>query len=247
MLSIFRSLFAPPRDMILLVLTAWIGLTLSEKRVERHGISKDNLNNLIFYGLIAFVLGGRIAFIFENIPAFSKSYVSVFSINPDLFDPFGAVVVALIAGLIYAQRRGLSLWPTLDAITLFLTTLAIGLGLSHLAAGTAFGKETELPWGIELWNAKRHPTQIYETIASLLTLGLLWFKKPDSRSGIFFLIFVSITAAWQLFIQAFRGDSRLVVGGFHQGQVIAWIVLATSFVILEVRLTRISSANNSKE
>src|SRR6266508_2943265 len=58
MFSIFRRPFAPPRDMILFVLTTWIGLTLSEKRVERHGISKDNLNNLIFYGLIAFVLGG---------------------------------------------------------------------------------------------------------------------------------------------------------------------------------------------
>jgi phosphatidylglycerol---prolipoprotein diacylglyceryl transferase len=222
-------------------------LTLSEKRAEHNGISKDHLNNLIFFSLIAFVLAGRIASVLENIPAFSKSPISAFSINPDLFDPFGALIFASLASLIYVQRRGLPFWSTLDAITLFLAALAVGLGLSHLAAGTAFGKETQLPWGIELWNARRHPTQIYETIASLLTLGLLWFKKPDSRSGIFFLNFVSITAAWQLFIQAFRGDSRLVVGGFHQGQVIAWIVLAISFVMLEIRLTRGSPASDIKE
>src|SRR6266508_5113844 len=111
MLSIFRSLFAPPRHMILLVLAAWIGLTLSEKRAERHGISKDHLNNLIFFSLIAFVLGGRIASVLENIPAFSKSPISAFSINPDLFDPFGALIFASLAGLIYVQRRGLPSGP----------------------------------------------------------------------------------------------------------------------------------------
>lgn len=224
--------------MILLVLATWIGLALSEKRTERYGISKADLNNLIFYGLIAFVLGGRITFILENIPAFSKSPLGIFSINPDLFDPVGGVVITLLAGWIYGQKHHLSFWSTLDALTLFLATLMVGLGLSHLAAGSAFGKETGLPWGIELWSASRHPTQIYETIASLLTFGLVWFKKPDTRPGILFLTFISITAGWQLFIHAFRADGILIAGGFKQEQVIAWAVLAISFVLLEIRLAR---------
>src|SRR6185369_864369 len=110
MLTLFINLFSPPRHLILLVIAAWIGLTLAERRTERHGIDRENLNNLIFYGLIAFILGGRISFILQNIPAFTKSPINVFSINPDLFDVLGALAAALIAALVLGQRNQLSFW-----------------------------------------------------------------------------------------------------------------------------------------
>ncbi len=224
--------------MILLVITAWIGLTLAENRAARNGISKEDLNNVTFHGLIAFILGGRISFVLQNIPAFIKSPLSMISINPDLFDPIGATAFAFIAAFIYGQRRALSFWHTLDALTPFFAILSIGLGLSHLAAGTAFGKETYLPWGINLWNAMRHPTQIYETLASLLTFILLWRKKHDPRSGILFLTFAALTSGSQLFIEAFRGDSILILNGIRQSQVIAWVVLIFVFIMLEIRLNQ---------
>jgi phosphatidylglycerol:prolipoprotein diacylglycerol transferase len=236
MLTLFRNLFSPPRHMILLVIAAWIGLTLAEKRSERHGISKENINNIIFYGLTSFVIGGRISFILQNFPAFIKSPLGIISINPDIFDPLGAMTAAFIVAFIYGQRRGLLFWNTLDALTPFLAILFVGMGLSHLAAGTAFGKETELPWGINLWSATRHPTQLYETLASLLIFGLLWFKKQDRRSGILFLTFAALTTGSQLFIQAFRGDSTLILNGLRQGQVIAWAILTVVFILIEYRL-----------
>ncbi len=235
MLENFRNLFSPPRHMILLVIAAWIGLSLAEKRAERHGIGKEQLNNITFYGLTAFVIGGRVSFVLQNIPSFLKSPLGIVSINPDIFDPLGGLAVAVIVAMVYGQRQALSFWPALDALTPFLAVISIGLGLSHLAAGTAFGKETDLPWGIDLWSATRHPTQIYETLASLLILGLLWLKKHDPRPGIFFLTFAAWTAASQIFLQAFRGDSTLVFNGLHQEQVIAWIALAVCFVLLETR------------
>lgn len=238
MISLFRNLLSPPRHMILLVAAAWIGLSLAEKRAERHGISKDDLNNVTFYGLIAFIIGGRISFILQNIPAFSKSPFSIISINPDLFDPLGAAVVALITAMIFGQRRNLLFWNTLDALTPFFAILSVGLGLSHLAAGTAFGKETDLPWGINLWNAVRHPTQIYETLASLFICSLLWFKKHDPRSGILFLTFAALTAGSQLFIQAFHGDSASIFDNLRREQVIAWVTLAICFALLELRFKR---------
>ena len=238
MLTLFRNLFNPPRHMILLVAAAWVGLSLAEKRAERYGISKDELNNITFYGLLAYIMGGRLSFVLQNISTFSKSPVSVASINPDLFDPIGAIAIAFITALIYGQRRNLSVWPTLDALTPFFAILSIGIGLSHLAAGTAFGKETDLPWGIELWNATRHPTQIYETLASLLIFSLLWFKKHDPRPGILFLTFAALTTGSQLFIQAFRGDSTLILNGLRQEQLIAWIILALCFVLFEYRFQK---------
>lgn len=242
MLELFRDLFAPPRHMILLVIAAWLGLTLAEKRTERHGISKDDLNNITFYALIAFVVGGRLTHVLQNISAFTKSPLGIVSINPDLFDPFGGLAIAAITALIYGQRKQLAFWNTLDALTPFFAVVAFGLGLSHLAAGTSFGKPTDLPWGIDLWNAVRHPTQIYEILASLLILCLLWFLKPNPRPGMSFLIFAALTSLSQLIIQAFRGDSTLLAGGLRQGQVIAWVLLAGFFVLIEARL-----ASNKRE
>ena len=235
MLTLFRVLFSPPRHMILLVIATWVGLTLAEKRSEGRGVGRDDLNNIIFYGLIAFVIGGRLSFILQNFPAFLKSPIGIISVNPELFDLSGAVVMAIIVAFIYGQARGLALWHTLDALTPFFAVLAIGSGLAHLAAGTAFGKATELPWGIDLWNAQRHPTQIYETLAALLIFFLPGLKRRDPRPGTLFLTFAALTSISQLFIQGFRADSPLILNGLRQEQVIAWLALAIIFSLFEYR------------
>ena len=130
------------------------------------------------------------------------------------------------------KRRKLSLWPTLDALTPLFAVFALGLGLAHLASGSAFGKETPLPWGMALWGATRHPSQAYEILASLLILGLLWFRKTDSRSGNHFLTFAALTSGARLFLEAFRGDSTIILNGLRGAQLVAWIVLSISLYLL---------------
>jgi len=233
MIEIFRSLFAPPRHLILLVAAIWLGLALAEKRTERHGISKEQLNNISFYSLFGYILGGRVLFAMTNISAFTQSPLNLFSINIDLFDPIGGLVIAVLVGWIYGQRQKLPFWGTLDSLTPFFATLAIGLSLSHLAVGTAFGGPTDLPWGIELWNATRHPSQIYELIASLFVFALIWFHKSDSPPGILFLTFTALTTGSSLFLEAFRGDSTLVFGGFRVAQIIAWVMLIITLLVSE--------------
>jgi len=236
MLTFFRDLFSPPRHMILILAAAWIGLALAEKRAGNHNVSKDDLNNITFYGLIALIIGGRSSFVVQNLSAFIKSPLGIFSINPDLFDITGGLATAVVVSLIYGQRKNLEPWSTLDALTPFFSILAVGLGLSHLAAGTFFGRETNLPFGIELWNATRHPTQIYETIAALLTFGLIWQRKEYPASGMIFLTFAALTAFSQIIIQFFRADTILIFNGINQAQIIAWILLAACFILFEVRL-----------
>ena len=234
MISLFRTLFAPPRHLILLLAALWIGLVLAEKRAERHNIPKDALTNMVYYSLFGYIVGGRILYALSNLPAFLRSPLSIFSLNIDLFDPLAALAVAVIVGCIHGSRQKLPLWATLDALTPLFAILTIGLSLSHLAAGTAFGNPTDVPWGIELWNATRHPTQIYELIASLVIFGLIWFRKPASPAGIDFLWFAAWTAGTRLFLEAFRGDSILIFGGIHLTQAMAWIVLAATFLINEL-------------
>lgn len=241
MLNLFRSLFAPPRHLILILAALWLGLTLSEKRVARHGIPRETLNTLVYYSLLGYIIGGRFLFVLENFQAFLKSPLSVFSLNIDLFDPLGALVTAALTGFIYGQRQKLALWSTLDALTPLFAVLAIGLHLSHLAAGTAFGSPTGLPWAIELWNATRHPTQVYELIASLLILAFIWFRKAGSMAGSDFLWFAGLTAGSRLFLEAFRGDSILLFGGIRTAQVLAWVILAAVLLAGELLRSRAKS------
>ncbi len=236
MLTLFRNLFAPPRHLILLVAAAWLGATLTGRRAARHNLDGETLSSLVFNSLIAFILGGRLVYAAANLSAFAKSPLSLFYLNTDSFDLLGGLVSALIVALVYGQRHKLPLWNTLDALTPFFATLWVGISLSQLAAGTAYGKPTDLPWAINLWNAKRHPTQIYELIASLLTFGLVWFHKPNLRPGLSFLTFTALTSAASLFLEAFRGDSTLVFDGFRLAQMIAWVILAASFALYEWRL-----------
>lgn len=233
MITLFRSIFAPPRHLILVLAALWIGLVLAEKRSARYTLSKDALNNIVYYGLFGYVLGGRLLYVLSNWSIFIKSPLSIFSLNLDLFDPASALVVASLVGLIYGSRQKLSLWLTLDALTPLFASLAVGVALSHLAAGTAFGSPTDLPWGIELWNATRHPSQIYELIASVLIFGVIWFLRTDFPPGTTFLTFSALTAGSRLFLEAFRGDSTLIFGGLRLAQILAWAALAAAFVLSE--------------
>lgn len=234
MINLFRSLFAPPRHFILIIAALWVGLALAEKRSDQHGVSKEALNSLTFYGIFAYIIGGRVFYSLANLSAFASAPLSLFSPNADLFDPTSAFFSALLAGLFYGKRQNLPFWGTFDALTPVFAILAIGLHLSHLAAGTAFGSPTDLPWSIELWNATRHPTQIYELIASLTIFGVIWFPKSDRSPGILFLNFTALTAGARLFLETFRGDSALVLGEFRLAQVVAWVVLACMFFVCEI-------------
>jgi phosphatidylglycerol:prolipoprotein diacylglycerol transferase len=235
MISLFRSLFAPPRHLILPLAALWVGLALAEKRAERQNVSKDALNNLVYFGLFGYLIGGRLFYAVSNLSVFMQSPLSIFSLNLDLFDTVAALAVAVLVAFLYGSRQKLSLWSTLDALTPLFACLAVGLSLSHAASGTAFGSPTNLPWGIDLWNARRHPTQVYELIAVLFIFSLIWFRKTGSPAGSDFLSFAALTAGARVFLEAFRGDSTLIFGGLRLAQIIAWIVLAAALVAAETR------------
>ncbi len=224
---------AMPAPGMILLAGIWIGLTISERLAPRFKADPNQLYNLVFVALIAGVIGARISYILLNLRVFLENPLDVFSLSPALLDPVGGAAVGLIAALIYGNRKQIS-WPnTLDALTPFFSIMVIALGLANLASGNAFGAETNLPWGINLWGGARHPTQIYQSLAGLAILGMIWPRISGSEQtsrvpGETFWLFLSlISAAWMI-IEAFRGDSVLFLGNLRIDQIIAWIILAIS-------------------
>lgn len=216
---------------LVLLLGLWLGLSLAERHAPHRGVPPNLLYNLVFVALIAAVVGARLTYVLRYPSIFSSDPLGLISLNPGLLDPWGGLVAGTIAALIYGQRKGLEFYSTLDALTPAFAVISIAIGLSHLASGAAFGTTTELPWGIEIWGARRHPTQIYESLAAAMVLALLWPGRErwrDAPPGTYFLTFVALSALARLFLEAFRGDSLLLPVGLRAAQVVAWVVLAAS-------------------
>lgn len=224
---------------LILIISLWLGLNLAEKFAKLRSYPADKLYNLVFISLIAGVLGARLFFILGNLNSFIGNLNNILSLNPGLLDPFGGLVTALLAAIIYVHRNKLPFWETVDALTPLIAVLMIGVAISHLSSGNAYGTETSMPWGIRLWSAKRHPSQIYEIIASSLTLAIIWrdFSKTNN-SGLIFLKFLMITSIWLILIEGFRGDSHTLIGGIRSGQLADFVFLGIVFILYEIRLSK---------
>jgi len=215
---------------LMYLLGLWFGLSFAEKFAPKRGLTVDKLYNLVFTGLMAGILGARLGYVFLYPEAFLAAPLSLFSLNPGLLDPFSGFAAALLASLVYGRRQKLEFWATLDALTPLLAVFMIGVALAHIASGEAFGAATSLPWGIDLWGAKRHPTQFYELAGAIIILVALGLRSKDTSApqGTLFLTLIALTAGMRLFLEAFRGDSALLLGGIRAAQLVAWLALAAA-------------------
>ncbi len=219
-----------------LLLGVWGGITLAEKWAPRFGVDSDKLSNLLFYLIVTTLLGARLSYVANHLNAFLANPANIFSLNVGLLDPVGGAAIGLIVTFIYANRQNLPLWPTLDAVSPFLAVFAIALGIAHLASGDAYGLPTKLPWGIHLWGRWRHPTQIYEILAGILILALIWprqvgeTKSPSKLPAETWGRFLALSAGARLLIEGFRADSLTLPNGLCVAQLVAWLILAISLV-----------------
>lgn len=217
-----------------MLLGVWVGSWLAEKEARHLKIKPDLVYNLIFFGLISGLVGARLAHAARFLSAYLNNPLSLFSINPNTLSVEEGMIIGLLAAIVYGQRKGLRLHPTLDALTPGLAAFMVSMGLSHLLSGDAYGAPTNtLPWRIYLWSEYRHPSQVYEILAALGVLAVV-LKRPfgDKGWGLNFLLFVSLSAGARVFLEAFRGDSLIWAGGFRAAQVIGLIILASALALM---------------
>jgi prolipoprotein diacylglyceryltransferase len=228
-----------------LLIGVWIGLSLVEKETLHLKLQKDQINNLVFVGLIAGVVGSRLVYAARFLDIYLDDPLSLFALNPGTLSPSGGILIGLLAAILYGIWKKFPLRKTLDALAPGLVTFMIFQGLAHLLSGDAFGSATDLPWAINLWDENRHPTQIYEI---LLAVGvfLVIRKRPlgQSGKGTNFLLSVALLSATRLFLEAFRGDSLIWTGGFRAAQLISFSTLMVClWLIRKWDLPTIGKAN----
>ncbi|OGO27701.1 MAG: hypothetical protein A2W33_01905 [Chloroflexi bacterium RBG_16_52_11] len=221
--------------LLALLVGVWIGSALTEKEAARLKLPPAIVSNLIIVGLIAGVVGARLAYAARYLQAYLDNPLSLLALNVNTLAGFDGLLIGLVAGILYGQRKKLPLRPTLDALAPGLAAFMVALGVSHLLSGDAFGASADLPWSIYLWNEVRHPSQVYEILVALVIL-IIVYKRPLSQAGdgINFLMWVALSSAARIFLEAFRGDSLIWPGSFRAAQVVSLIILAITLYVMRI-------------
>jgi len=210
---------------LILLAGFWLLINVIEKEAPRHKVSPETMSNMILIGLVAGIAGARLWYAARFISVYIDNPLSLFSLNPATLAAAEGIFVGLLAALIYAQRKDLPLWPTLDTLAPGFAVFALALGFSHVASGDAFGAPSTVPWAIALWGAQRHPSQLYEIAGAIIVLLIIWrIKKQKTFAGFTFLAWVSLLAASQIFLEAFRGDSIIILDSLRRNQVVGLVI-----------------------
>lgn len=231
---------------LLLLAGVWFGLTLAERSANRHAVARSDVSNLVFYALVGGVLGARLAYALRFAELYLRDPLGLLALNPNTLVISEGVLIGLLVAGVYALRRALPLWAMLDALTPGMALFAVALALAHLSSGDAFGSVTGVPWAIELWGARRHPTQIYELILALgaLALVLRLDRERPAVDGHLFLLWVAAAALSRLFVGGFRGDSVIVLEVMRRGQVAALLSMAGALILLRYRSLQEQTASD---
>jgi phosphatidylglycerol:prolipoprotein diacylglycerol transferase len=224
---------AIPVPGLALLIGVWAALGLSEKEARRLQLDPDAIYTLAFTGLVAGLVGARLAYALHYWSVYSRDPLGILSLNATALAPGEGALIGVTAAVVYGARRQLPLRATLDALAPGVATMAVAVAVAHVASGDAFGALTALPWRVYLWGEYRHPSQIYELIGALLVLGVTWRTRARGLfPGSNFLLVVALSAAARIFLEAFRGDSLVLPGGWRAAQIVGLVVLAACLVAM---------------
>jgi phosphatidylglycerol:prolipoprotein diacylglycerol transferase len=194
----------------------WYGITylvafalawwLGRVRAGEHGWKKSEVEELIFYGAIGLVLGGRIGYIlFYNFSAFIDNPVILFKVWQGGMSFHGGLLGGMAALWLFAKRYKKGYFGVLDfAAPLIPLGLASGR-IGNFINSELWGRPTDLPWAMVFPNGgpfPRHPSMLYEFfLEGILLFVILWWFTAKPRP---------MMAATGLFISGY-GIFRFIV------------------------------------
>lgn len=211
---------------LLLLIGLWGCILLVDRESKRLKLDPSRVSNLVLYSLFAGIAGARLGYALRFPSLYASKPLSLLALTPTTLLPFMGFLVGAIAFWILIDRQNLALRPTLDALAPGLALFMVFVGLTHILSGDAYGVPTNIPWAIRLWNDYRHPSQFYETLIALTIFTVVRgrFPKPEG-AGLNFLLVVVLSSASRILLEAFRGDSVFLPGGFREAQLIALAVM----------------------
>ena len=161
----------------------WLGNSRSKN--PDSGWNRDEVADVIFYGALGVILGGRIGYIlFYNFSAFVDNPIILLKIWQGGMSFHGGMLGVFLALYLFGRKTGKSFFQVSDFIA---PMVPIGLGAGRI--GNFINKElpgraaeSDIPWAMDFGDhIARHPSSLYQAITEgLLLFIILWFVSSKS-------------------------------------------------------------------
>ncbi|MGB6008493.1 prolipoprotein diacylglyceryl transferase [Castellaniella sp.] len=233
---------------------AWL---LGRWRIQHHpnGLTLRDLEDIIFYGVLGVVLGGRLGYVlFYKFDDYLAHPLSIFEVWQGGMSFHGGLIGVILAMLIFARKRGQHLLAIGDFIAP-LIPLGLAAGrLGNFINGELWGRPTDLPWGMIFPGAHdetpRHPSQLYEMGLEGFALFALvwWFARKPRPTGQISAVFLMGYGAFRFLVEFTREPDDflgLLAGGLSMGQILS-IPMVLIGLWLFVRAARRSSPERTR-
>lgn len=199
-------------------------------RLRNLPLDKDGVSDLLFYGVLGVVLGGRLGYVlFYNPAQYLERPMEIFAVWQGGMSFHGGLLGVIGAALLFCRRRRLPMLLTGDILV---TSATIGLGLGRLGNfinAELWGRVTDLPWGMVFPGGgplPRHPSQLYEAALEgpLLFILLYLLHRRKVAPGIPFFGFFIGYGLFRFLVEFVRQpDAHLgfLWGGATMGQLLS--------------------------
>ena len=180
-------------------------LWLGRRRIatlDNPQINNKLLDDLLFYGVLGVILGGRLGYVLFYKPLYYFSHpMEIFAVWQGGMSFHGGFLGVLLAMAWLAHKYRLGWLQVTDFIApLVPPGLAFGR-LGNFINGELWGRPSNAPWAMvfpKVDSLPRHPSQLYEfALEGLLLFTLLWLyaRKPrptGAVSGLFLIGYGSL-------------------------------------------------------
>jgi phosphatidylglycerol:prolipoprotein diacylglycerol transferase len=207
----------------LMYLMAFIGvILLGRYRIKTRpnsGWSIQMLDDILFFGVLGVVLGGRLGYVLFYKPDYYFSHLlEIFYVWEGGMSFHGGFLGVLIAMWLYSRRVGLSWLMIMDFIAP-LTPLGLAFGrIGNFINAELWGRATDLPWAMVFPTTDptltpRHPSQLYEFGLEGVALFILvwWYSSRPRPTGAVSAVFLIGYGAFR-FIAEFAREPDAFLG-----------------------------------
>ncbi len=248
--EVFRiGSFAPRWYGVLFASGFLFGYFIFKKMFKNEGLKEELLDRLTIYAAIGTIVGARLGHCLFYEPGYYLSNpLEILKVWHGGLASHGAAVGLLLALWLFVRKEKKPYMWILDRIVIVAALAGAMIRLGNLMNSEIYGIETTLPWGfVFLRNGEtvpKHPTQIYEALAYLITFIILyriyWRKKGEFIRGLPFSLFLILVFVFRFFIEYIKEDQVAFESGMmlNMGQWLSLPFIAIGVVILFFSLQR---------
>ena len=182
--------------LIAFMLFMGLGRVRARRNVLSGWIPRD-IDDLLFYGVLGVILGGRLGYVLFYKPGYYLANpLEILAVWQGGMSFHGGFLGVLIAVLFYGRSTGRR-WLDVTDFIAPLVPLGLAAGrLGNFINAELVGRVTDVPWAMifpNVDNLPRHPSQLYQfALEGVLLFALLWWFATPLRprgavSGAFLL------------------------------------------------------------